>query len=201
MTSSIAEMDERIAQLQKKYDAQEADQRRIDEKRKQIALPALGDDDPKAQRELDRLTREKNQKALEKENTQFAITAAEQQKQELLQKEREAKQQKDRAELLKLAKQRGSLGKKIDETLDKLAAQLNEHREVTRKMDRFVGGDSGRLPRWRANMTLRSKELHQFFELPVPPTASKAHYAPFAELDRGVMSRKGIEFSQAGNPK
>ena len=199
--TTIEELDRKRDVLQKKYEEQEADQRRIDEKRKQIALPALGDDNPKAQRELDRLTREKNQKALEKENTQFAITAAEQQKQELQQKEREAQREKDKAELLKLAKKRVTLGKDIDNKLGELANLFQQHQEVSRQMDPHMGGNSGRISKWQKNMILKHKQLAMYFEMPMPPGAGSRHFCGFAEMDRGVMSRKGASIHSNREPK
>ena len=198
MTTTIAEMDERIADLQKKFDAQEQDQIRIDAKRKQVALPALADNDPKAQRELDRLNREKSQKVLEKENVRFAITAAEQKKQEILAQQREEKAAKDKAELLKIAKQRVEINQEIDNALQHLFQLLSKQQEIAKDMSRYMG-DPGWMLRTSMNRVIRKHNLHHFFEVPVWAGTS-AHEKTFQDYDQSNMGRKGIAFSKAGNP-
>ena len=201
MTTTIAELDKQMESLQKLYEQQEADQQRIDAQRRQISLDALGGENLKAQRELDRLTRDKQQKELEKENVRFAIDTAQQKKMELQQKERDAENEKRKMELLAHAKERLTLAQQIDSKLDELQVLFLQHSEIVRNMNPLMGGNSGIVSRWHVNMVLKHKGLNQFIELPIPPAAGRQHFTGFTEKDRGVMSRKGIQFTQTGNPK
>ena len=172
------------------------------EKRQKIAFTGLTDKNSKAARELERLTNEERGLTDELENVRYAIASAEEKKAEEQAKETEKEAEARRQQLLTLGEAARLLGQRDRRQarrgrLSASAAPATSPASWTA----FVGGDSGRLSRWRANMSLRGKQLHEFFELPFPPTATKDQFKPFAVMDRGVMSRKGLTFNKAGNPQ